>query len=123
MTDDGLAREDDVPTHPGAAAYEAHLMRLARELPSFERELRRVEARSVGGRWAVATCREVCWLCLRPQELDELNKRRAVFVDQALGRSREASNVRLGRVVHREVAAAELPLYTPVSGGLVRPVE
>jgi hypothetical protein len=48
MTADKLAREDDVPMHPGVAAYEAHLMRLMRELPSFERELRRVEANSAG---------------------------------------------------------------------------
>jgi hypothetical protein len=42
MTDDDPSRGDDLPMHPGAAAYEAHLMRLERELPSFERELARI---------------------------------------------------------------------------------
>jgi hypothetical protein len=48
MTDDDPSREDGVPMHPGVAAYEARLIRLERELPSFERELRRVEAKSAG---------------------------------------------------------------------------
>jgi hypothetical protein len=48
MTDSDLS-PDDVPTHPCVASYEAHLIRLVRELPSFERELCRVEARRMRG--------------------------------------------------------------------------
>jgi hypothetical protein len=49
MTDNDPSREGGVPMDPGVAAYEAHLMKLERELPAFERELRRVEARSMRG--------------------------------------------------------------------------
>jgi hypothetical protein len=49
MTDNDPSREDDLPMHPCVAAYEARLTWLERELPSFERELRRVEARSTRG--------------------------------------------------------------------------
>jgi hypothetical protein len=48
MTDVELDRDDDVPMHPRIAFYEAHLVRLERELPSFERELRRMQTRSAG---------------------------------------------------------------------------
>jgi hypothetical protein len=54
MTDEEPSPEYDVPTPPGVAAYEAHLIRLERELPSFERELRRVEATRAGR--ALADC-------------------------------------------------------------------
>jgi hypothetical protein len=47
MTDNDPSRENHVPMHPGVAAYEARLIRLERELPGFERELRRVEAKSL----------------------------------------------------------------------------
>jgi hypothetical protein len=43
MTDYELDRNDDLPMHPCFAAYEAHLIWLERELPSFERELGRME--------------------------------------------------------------------------------
>ena len=48
MTDDDPSRGDDLPMHPGAAAYEARLIWLEHELPSFEHELRRAEAKSAG---------------------------------------------------------------------------
>jgi hypothetical protein len=35
-------QEDDLPTDPLVAAYEAHLTRLERELPGLERELARI---------------------------------------------------------------------------------
>ncbi len=49
MTDNDPSRESGLPMHPGVAAYEARLIRLERELPSFERELWRMEARSMRG--------------------------------------------------------------------------
>lgn len=45
MTDNDPWREGGVPMHPCVATYEARLILLERELPPFERELRRVEAR------------------------------------------------------------------------------
>jgi hypothetical protein len=52
MTNKDPSREDDVPMHPGLAAYEVLLTRLERGLPSFARELGRVEARSMRGEMA-----------------------------------------------------------------------
>jgi hypothetical protein len=43
MTDNDPLRESGLPMHPGVAAYEARLISLERELPSFERELARIE--------------------------------------------------------------------------------
>jgi hypothetical protein len=43
MTDDDPSRESGLPMHPGVAAYETRLIWLERELPSFERELARIE--------------------------------------------------------------------------------
>jgi hypothetical protein len=48
MTHNDPPLEDDVPMDSRVAAYEARLTRLERELPSFERELRRVGAKSAG---------------------------------------------------------------------------
>jgi hypothetical protein len=51
MTDNDPS-PDDVPLHPRVASYEAHLIQLERELPSFERALRRLEQRATAGRLA-----------------------------------------------------------------------
>jgi hypothetical protein len=48
MTDDS-ARENGVSIDPRVTAYEARLIRLEGELPGFERDLRRVQAKSTDG--------------------------------------------------------------------------
>jgi hypothetical protein len=54
MTDNDPSCEGGVPIHPRVSVYETHLVRLERELPSFRRQLRRIEAKRPGK--ALADC-------------------------------------------------------------------
>jgi hypothetical protein len=48
MSCDRLPHEEDLPNDRRAAAYEAHLTTLERELPGLERELARIQKKSTG---------------------------------------------------------------------------